>query len=107
MPRLVSGRFAQVPVEFAHPKRHADSLRREQSPRWREDGGLLLQAAGRKRYVRGDCDVELTDMLGDPVVGRIGAFGHGYVANVRMRARTQAAIAHHGDEKTVPARDAL
>ncbi len=65
----------QMALQVAHAERHADAGLGERPPRRAEDAGARLERARCERNIRRHHDVALARMLGDPVVGGVGASG--------------------------------
>src|SRR5208282_5393293 len=96
-----------MPAEIAHADRYADIVLCERLSRGREYDRIFPETPRRKRNVGGDRDIALIDTFGDPVIRRVGAFGHDHMFDTRIAARPQTAIADDMNRKPMTRSDAV
>ena len=94
--------FAQMARKLPHSQRHADSLGRERLAIRPDHPRPFVQAARRQGNIGGDGNVAGRDMLHDPIVGGVGAFSYGDMAQQRIGRWAQSAIADNGDCRARP-----
>ena len=103
MKGLLSRHFPDMAVQVPHPKRHAYRFVGEFVARRTQNNRTILQAARGKRNVRRDSDIGRSNVLRDPIIRGIGAFGDDDMFHLRIGARTYSAVADdmHGQAMTI------
>src|SRR5262249_53350429 len=100
---LAASRFPEMTMEIPHAERESDTGFRERLAGGRNHARALVEATRGERDVGRARDVALRD----PVGGRIGAIANDNDVEERVRARSQATVAHHMDGKAVARGDTL
>ena len=107
MMSLLACRFPKMLMQLTHAERHADALLREQFAGRTDGGSLFLEASRSQRNIGRDHDIELFNVLRDPVIGGVGTCGDRDVMEMRMGGWPDAAIADHEHFERVAAGDTL
>src|SRR5258706_14726144 len=94
-------------MQIADAQRHPDGVLGELLSRWTDHRSLFLQAARGERYVRGDRNIEGLDVLGDPIVGHVGASRDDDVTDSRIGTRPYADIGENMDNEAMTIGDTL
>lgn len=92
-----------MPLQIAHAQRHANAIFSKRFARRTEHARAALEASRSQRNVGGHRDVALADLLGDPIVCRIGPLCDRDVSYERVSAWSEPAIADDVDDKSVTA----
>ena len=106
--RIVAFAFAglaQMLLQVAHSDRHADGLRRERLPVGPSHMRAERYAPCRERNIGSDDDVVALWRFGDPVIGRVCAFGHHHMADHRIARGTQPAIRDESHDEAMALSD--